>query len=115
MKYTLHTNNILKTDDFSIDLDDYQVHKILKAIGVELFICEYSSDFYFIEATDEQISKLKTFSFVCGIEEYDEDYFKFEYIVDCIKYRVNDIEYEKNNDLEYIEKLLKELKTIKTK
>jgi hypothetical protein len=114
-KYTLHTTDILKTEDFSIDLDDSQVCKILKEIGVELFKCEYSSEYYFIEATDEQISKLITFTFVDWIEEYDEDYFKFEYIVDCIKNRVNDIEYEKPNDLEHIEEMLNELKTIKSK
>ena len=114
-KYTLHTTDILKTEDFSIDLDDYQVYKILNAIGVKLFTCEYNNEYYFIEATDEQISKLITFTFVDWIEEYNEDYFKFTYIVDCIKNIVDDIEYEKNNDFEHIESMLSELKTIKTK
>ena len=109
-KYTLHTTDILKTEDFSIDLDDSQVCKILKEIGVELFKCEYSSEYYFIEATDEQISKLITFTFVDWIEEYDEDYFKFSYIVDKIIDSVDELEYEKINNIEYIEKLLKQLK-----
>ena len=113
MKYTLHTNGILKTENFSIDLDDRQVFEILTSIGIQLFICDYNSEYYFIEASDEQIEKLKTFTFVEWFEPYNEDIFKFSYIVDKIIDSVDELEYENTNNIEYIEKLLKELKTIK--
>lgn len=75
-KYTLQITNEINVEGTNITVDEDQLLKIILDTGVTLFESEYTKEFYFINATQEQVEKLKKFKFVDFVEKYNESYFK---------------------------------------
>lgn len=85
MKYTVITNDYTKIGNIDIGLTDVQIVAIFRSFDVDVFNCEYTDDFYFIEATEDQVEEIKGLDFVDGIEIYDETYFKVKNHIDwCV-------------------------------
>ena len=101
-KYTVETNNKITIGSkrkIAICISDEQVEVAILAIGASFFTCEYSKDFYFIEATFEQIEEIKDFDFIVFVEEYKEIYFKTTSKIQEMKYLFDTLE----NTIEKVE------------
>jgi len=111
-KYTLQTNDIIYVGDTKIVLYPIQVSILLDDMGITFFECEYSDEYYFINATKKQINKLKKCEFVEWVELYDEKEFKFRYITTDISTMIDNLEYKKVTD-ELIEAIVLKLNNLK--
>ena len=80
-KYTLITNNNIIINDIEIDINDSQVIRLIESTGATLFESEYNKDYFFINATTEQIKILNTLDCITAIEQYDESYFIVLYTI----------------------------------
>jgi len=120
MKYTLITNGILVVNGINVELEEHQIIDIIISTGVTTFKCPFNDNFIFIEGTIEQIEELKEFSFVDGIDEYDESYF---IVNDTVKQLVWDLDnlisikstinYDKDTYIKQIEEIEEQIKTLK--
>jgi len=91
-KYTLITNNNIIINDIEIDINDSQVIRLIESTGATLFESEYNKDYFFINATTEQIKILNTLDCITAIEQYDESYFIVLYTIKKIEYTLNQLE-----------------------
>ena len=95
-KYTVETNNKITIGSkrkIAVCISDESIEEAILSTGAKFFTCEYSGDFYFVEATIEQIEEIKDFEFIVFVEEYKEIYFKTTSTVEEIKNLFDELEH----------------------